>query len=652
MQDEWEIIEREERIRLEREETEINRQPVQQQQMRYSTSNLFEEVPEVFRPVAVSRHGNETTPRVSSPGLGEQETNVEEPLLQGIGHQEHRQNSNGGTSSHHKPRQSSHGPRKLAVRKSSPIGSASITGRSNSADLGGKSRDSRLPQRSATAPSRPSAQVSPVTYPSPNFLSYRSKGWETDGIPEMPGGFGMIKEEAKSEHFRSSIRSDVGVKSFTLGSIYSSSSLRHGDSDVRADESAIVYYGHEDRPQHHRLSDFPRSRPLTPEPNGLDDIGSRLESVDEDDVNVAECNSGLDIIQTETEQGHGLIGEQVNGEELFAQLSTPTPALRRFSISPSEMEDAHAPSVTLEATHLDDDVKPPRSLGRAESLIRYLVDVDKFLNISAGWTKDSSNTSIERPNYPSNDSFEVSRGSDAVEGDVAVDSMLQGTPEQEGVVVDNMPKGIFKLSDNVSNDVVEANNHVAEEYTAPETTYRLKHGESSVTDFADSTSKAVDSIADDWIELSSLETSPTSPGEALDKDLLSDDCDFVSAEQHMVAEMIGEGHMVLSLAPEIVSEDRGSSAQERCDVLQVETIVPSGEPTVETTTQPGELSTTKPLNTEVKDHDPEASTNLVNSTPQRMDKGNNLGMTRKSSKKSRNRRNRKRRAAAEAAKEK
>lgn len=655
MQDEWETIAREERIRLEREETEINRQPVQQQQMRYSTSNLFEEVPEVFRPVAVRGHKSETMPRVSTPSPGEQETNVEEPLLQGIGYEEHRQNSNEDITSHHKTRQSSHGARKLVVRKSSPIGSAlnPIT-RSNSVDLGGRSRDSNLPQRSATSPSRPSAQDLPVRHPSSNFMSYGSKGGETDGILVMPGGFGIIKEEAKSEEFSSSIRSDVGVKSFALGSIYSSSSLCQGCSDTRADESVIVYYGHEDRPQHHRLSGFPRSCPLTPEPNGLDGVGSRLESVDEDDVIVAECNPGLDILQAETDQGHGFM--EVHSEELFAQLSKPTPALQRFSISASEMDDAQAPSVTLEATRLDDDAKPPVSLGRAGSLIRYLVDVDKFLNIPTGWTKDSSPTLIERPNNPSSDSFksiaEVSRVPDVVEGGVSVDSTLKGTLEQGGVAVDNMPKSIPELSDNVNNDVVEANSHVTEEYTAPETTYRVQYGESSVTDFADSTSRALDSIADDWIELSPLDAFPTNHGEARDKNLLSDDCDFISAEQQMLVETIGEGHMVLSLTPEILSEDRGSCAQESCDVPRAEATVQFGENTAGSTTQSDKAPTTKPLNTELKDYGPKASINLVDSTPQRTDKGKNPGPTRKSSKKSRNRRNRKRRAAVEIAKKK
>ncbi|KFZ10986.1 hypothetical protein V502_07810 [Pseudogymnoascus sp. VKM F-4520 (FW-2644)] len=668
MQDEWEIVAREERILLERKGTEINRQPGQQQQMRYSTSNLFEEVPEVFRPVAVSGHKIETVPRVSTPSPGEQEANINEPLLQNVGHQEHPQNSNEGVASHNKSRQSGHSPRKLTVRKSSPIGSAlnPITRRSSSVDLGGRSSDSKLPQRSATNPARPAALVSPVRYPSPNFLSYRSKGKETDGIVEMLVGFGTIKEEAKSEDFSPSIRSDVGVKSFALGSIYSGSSLRQGRSEARADESVIVYYGHEDRPQHHRLSDFSRSRPLTPEPNGtqiaaLDGVAGRLESA-------------------EAAQGQGLggkCGDQMHGEELFAQLSTPTPVLRRFPISPSEMVDdssnVQAPKSTLEVTSQDDGAKAPRSLGGAESLIRYLVDVDKFLNIPTGWTKDSPNMSIQRSNEPSNDSFksiiEVSRGSDVVEA---------------GVVVDSPPKGCLDLSDNVNYDVVGGtiegvNRPVAEYGRTTETAYRLQHGESSVTDFADSTSKALDSISDDWIEVSSLETVPTSHEvvdlRAPDKDLLSDDCDFISAEQHMsnvyhvAHETVDEGHAVVSLTPEIAGEAGNPHGQESCsipDATAAETTAQPGEPTVvetvtqsvetmavETVTQSDEPTTAaSPSNTVVKDHAPKAAIDSPDSTPQRTDKDKNPRAMRQSSKKSRNRRNRKRRAAAEAAKAK
>jgi hypothetical protein len=677
MQDEWEVVAREERILLERRETEINKQPGQQQQMRYSTSNLFEEVPEVFRPVAVIGHRIETVP----PSPGEEEPNVNEPLLQDVTHQEHPQNSSEGAASHNKPRQPGYGPRKLAVRKSSPIGSAlnPITRRSSSADLGGRSSDSKLPQRSATNPARPTALVSPVRYPSPNFLSYRSKGKETDGIPEISAGFGTIKEEAKSEDFSPSIRSDVGVKSFALGSIYSGSSLHQGRSDTRADESVIVYYEHEDRPQHHRLSDFPQSRPLTPEPNGtqvatLDGVSGRLESVDEDDGNAAGCNCDLNTRQADS----GEYGDQMHDEELFAQLSTPTPALRRFSISPSEMLhdscNAQAQNSTSEGTHQDDGVKAPRSIGRAESLIRYLVDVDKFLNIPTGWAKDSSNIPIERSTDPSNDSFksivEISSGSDAVEADVAEDRLLMGCSD---------------LSDNVDNDAMggtleDANSPAVEDIMAPETAYRLQHDGSSGTDFADSTSKALESIADDWIEVSSPETFPTSLGSAdlrdagqstPDKDLLSSDCDFISAEQHMsdvyhvAHESIDEGHVVVSLTPEIEPEAGNSHDQESyiSDAATAETKAQSDEPTAaessidydEPTAAESSIpydeptTAASPSNAEAEDQTSKVAIGVLDSTSQPTDKDETPMGVRKRSKKSRNRRNRKRRAAAEAA---
>lgn len=669
MQDEWEIVAREERILFERKETEISRQPGPHQQMRYSTSNLFEEVPEVFRPAAVSAHKIETVPRVSTPTPGGQETNVDEPLLQDVGLQEYPRDTNEHVSSHNKPRQSGQGHHKLAVRKSSPVGSAlnPITRRSSSADLGGRSSDSKLPQRSATNPARPAALVSPVRYPSPNFLSYRSKSKGTNGIQEIPSGFGTIKEEAKSEDFSASTRSDVGVKSFALGSIYSGSSFCQGHSDARGDESVIVYYEHEDRPQHHRLPDFSRSRPLTPEPNGtqvatLDGVASRLESVDEDDRTAAECNRRLDTREAEAAHGQGLIkkyGDQVHGEELFAQLSTPTPVLRRFSIiSPSEIVDdssnVQATNSNSEVTCKNDGVKGPRSLGRAESLIRYLVDVNKFMNIPTGRTKDLSNISIERSNDPSNDSFksmiEVPRGSDEVKA---------------GGVVDKLPEGFPDLPDNMDNDAVGGtlegdNSPDAEGGMAPETAYRLQHGQSSVTDFADSASEDLDSIADDWVEVSSPETVPTStevvdlrPPEqfALDKDLLSDDCDFISAEQHMsdvyhvAHETADEGHMVVSLTPDIAGEAGNLHDQESRSILDpaaAETTAQSGEPT----------TATSPLNTAVKDQASKAAIDPLDSTSQRMDKDKNPRGMRQSSKKSRDRRNRKRRAAAEAAKTK
>ncbi|ELR09711.1 hypothetical protein VC83_05766 [Pseudogymnoascus destructans] len=660
MQDEWEIVAREERILLERRETEITKQPGQQQQMRYSTSNLFEEVPEVFRPVTVSGHKIETVHRVSSPNPGEQETNVNEPLLQGVGHQEHPQNSSEGAASHNKPRQPGYAPLKLAVRKSSPIGSAlnPITRRSSLADLGGRSSDSKLSQRSATNPARPNALVSPIRYPSPNFLSYRSKEKEIDGILEMPAGFGTIKEEATSEDFSPSIRSDVGVKSFGLGSIYSGSSLRQGRSDTRADEPVSVYYGYEDRPQHHRLSDFSRSRPLTPELNGtqvarLDGVAGGLDSVDEDDGNAEDCNCGLNTRQADI----GECGDQMHGQELFAQLSTPTPVLRRFSISPSEHDSCNSqvPNSTSEITHQDDGVKAPRPLGRAESLIRYLVDVDKFLNIPTGWAKDSSNIPRGQSTDPSNDSFksiiEVSRGSDVV---------------KEDVVEDCLPKGCTDLSDNSTGTLEGANSPIVEDIMAPETAYSLQRGESSATEFAGSTSKTLDSIADDWIEVSSPETFPASLGSANsraagqstpDKDLLSSECDFISAEQHMsdvyhvTHETMDEGHVLVSLTPEIETEAGNSHDQESCsipDAAAAETKAKSDEQTAaETTTQSYQPTTAaSPSNTKVEDQTSKVSTS------QPTDKFENPMGMRKRSKKSRNRRNRKIRVASEAAKAK
>lgn len=668
MQDEWEIVAREERILLERKETEIDRQPGQQQQMRYSTSNLFEEVPDVFRPVAARGHNIDTLPRVSPPSPGDQETNVDEPLLQDVGHYKRQQNSNDGAASHNKARQPGHGPRKFAVRKSSPIGSAlnPITRRSSSVDLRGRPSGSKIPQRSATNPSRPAALDSPVRHPSPNFLSYRSKGKGSDGILEMPAVFGTIKEEAKSEDFSSSIRSDVGVKSFALGSIYSGSSLRQGRSDARADESVIVYYGHEDRPQHHRLSDFSRFRPLTPEPSGtqvatFDGVAGRLESVDEDEGNAAEFNRGLDTSQAEAAQTKvplGKHGDQIHGEELFAQLSTPTPVLRRFSISPSEVDNnsnVQAPDLTSQVICQDGGVKGGRSLGQAESLIRYLVDADKFFNIPLEWAKDSPDIPTERSNDPSNDSFksivEVSRSSDIMEA---------------GVVVENLPKGCPDLSDNdVNNNLVGCtiegvNKSVAEEGMAPETAYKLRHGESTVTDFVDSTSKALDNIADDWIEVSSLETFPARLGgadlqaleqTAPDRDLLSDDCDFISAEQrmsdahHIEQETIEDGHMAVPLIPETASEFGDSHEQENSSILDATV--------AETTTQTDKSTMAdKSSKIDVKDEASMAASDSLESTPQRTDGDKNLGGVRKSSKRSRNRRNRKRRTAAEATKAK
>ncbi|KFY35690.1 hypothetical protein V494_05692 [Pseudogymnoascus sp. VKM F-4513 (FW-928)] len=697
MQDEWEIIAREERILLERKEAEINRQPGQQQQMRYSTSNLFEEVPEVFRPVAVSGHMNETIPRVPTPKPGEQETNADEPPLQDVRHREYPQKSIEGAPFYKNSRQSGHSPRKLAVRKSSPIGSAlnPITRRSSSADLGRPS-DSKLPQRSATNPTRPTTLVSPVRYPSPNFLSYRSRAKGTDGILDMPAGFGTINEEAKSEDFSPSIRSDVGVKSFAMGSIYSGCSLRQGQSDARADESVIVYYGHEDRPQHHRLSDIPRSRPMTPEPNGtqvatLDGVAGRLESVDEDDGNADECNCGLDTRQVEVSQGQALTGKcgnQGHGEELFARLSTPTAVLRRFSISPSEMADdspnLQALNSASEVTGQYDGMEPARPLGRAGSLIRYLVDIDKYWNIPTGRTENLSNISIARSNDPSNDSFKSimeSLSSDVVESGVAVGVPPKDSPD----LFDNGD------SDSMRGNVERTNRPVAKD-GAHETVHRLHHGESSATDFADSTSKALDSIADDWIELSSLETFPaalgvvdlrTSQQSAQDNDLQSEECDFISAEQHMsdafpAQEATDEG-LIVSLAPDIAGGDGGSHDKERCSTphadpaeaiaqadepLAAESSTQADEPLAAepatladeplaaepTTQQLGEPATTaNPLSTETNDLGPKTTINSMDSAPQMTSKDKNLRAMRRSSKKSRNRRNRKRRAAAETA---
>lgn len=666
MQDEWEVVAREERILLERKETEVNRQPDQQQQMRYSTSNLLEEVPEVFRPVAVSGHKIEPVPRVSTSDPGGQETNVDQPLLQDVDHQQ-TQTLNKELGFHNKPRQSGHSSRKLAVRKSSPIGSAlnPIIRRSSSVELRGRSSDSKLPQRSATNPARPDTLVSPVIYTPPNFLNYRPKAKGSDGVLEM---LAEIKKEANSDDFNPSIHSDVGVKSFGLGSIYSGSSLRQGYSDARADESIIVYYGHEDRPQHHRLLDFPQSRPLTPEPNGtqvatLDGVAGRLESVDEDNGNGAEYNRGLHTRQADV----GECGDQAHAEELFVRLSTPTPALRRFSINLSEMEDdssnVQAPNSTSDVMSQNEGVKAPGSLGRAGSLIRYLVDVDKILNIQTGRSKDSSNIPTGRSNDPSNDSFksiiEISRGSDVV--------------EEAGVVVDHLPGVLSDLPDNVNYDVAGGalegvDSPVVEGVIVPDTSYRLQHGESSSTDFIDP--KALDSITDDWIEVSSLETFPTSPKVAGLKapeqspPLLSDDCDFISAEQqmsdvfHVARETMDEGHMVVSLTPEISCKVGDLHGHENCTISHGAAAEPTAQPATrpdepiaaQTTTQSnGPTAAASPSNPKVRDQSSNAAIDLLDSTSYMADNDKNPRGMRQRSKKSRNRRNRKRRAAAEVA---
>ncbi|KFY45931.1 hypothetical protein V495_02731 [Pseudogymnoascus sp. VKM F-4514 (FW-929)] len=676
MQDEWEIVAREERILLERKETEINRQPGQQQQMRYSISNLFEEVPEAFRPVAASGGKIPAIPRVSTP---DQETHVGEPLLQDAGHREHPQHSNEGVESYGKARQAGHGPRKLAVRKSSPIGSAlnPITRRSSSVDLGRRSSDSKLPQRSATNPARPSALVSPVRYPSPNFLGHGLKGKATDGMFDITPGFGTIKEEAKSEDFNPSIRSDVGVKSFALGSMYSGSSLRQGRSDARADESVIVYYDHDGRPQHHRFSDLSQSRPLTPELNDiqvttLDGVAGRLESVDEDDGNGAECNCSLDSRQAEDIQERCLIGEygdRVHGEQVFDQPSTPNPTPRRFSISPSEMvhdsSNIEEPISTSKVTRQDDCFKPDTSLGRTGSLIRYLVDVDKFFNIPTEQPKDQSNFPEGGSDDPSNDSFksiiEVSSDPCVEGGDIVSDSLLAAGYADENLNSDAMKSTrIEGINSPVADDCMEAS----------KTAYRLQHREYSGIDFADSTSKALDNITDDWIEVSSAVPTSTSPGVAdlsvleqsvPDKGLVSDDCDFISAEQHMsdvyhvAEETMDDGHMTLPVAVEIASEAEEPHGPKTCGILSStvdESTAEPGRPTLAENTPKSDkqMSAAISLNTVIEDQVSVAAIEPLGSASQKNAKDKSPRGMRQASRKSRNRRNRRRRAAAEEAK--
>jgi hypothetical protein len=523
--------------------------------------------------------------------------------------------------------------------------------------------------------------VSPVRYPSPNFLGHRLKGKATDGMFDITPGFGTIKEEVKSEDFNPSIRSDVGVKSFALGSMYSGSSLRQGRSDARADESVIVYYDHEDRPQHHRFSDLSQSRPLTPELNDiqvatLDGVAGRLESVDEDDGNGAECNCSLDSRQAEDIQERSLIGEygdRVHGEQVFDQPSTPNPTHRRFSISPSEMvhgsSNIEEPISTSKVTRQDDCFKPDTSLGRTGSLIRYLVDVDKFFNIPTEQPKDQSNFPAGRYDDPSNDSFksiiEVSSDPYFGGGDIVSDSLLAA--------------GYADVSDNLNSDAMKStriegiNSPVADDcMEASKTAYRLQHREYYGIDFADSTSKALDNITDDRIEVSSTVPMSTRPGVAdlsileqsvPDKGLVSDDCEFISAEQHksdiyhVAEETMDDGNMTLPVAVEIASETKEPHGPKTCGILSStvdESTAELGRPTLaENTPQSdGPMSAAISLNTVIEDQVSVAAIEPLGPASQKNAKDKNPRGMRQASRKSRNRRNRRRRAAAEEAKAK
>lgn len=317
MQDDREVRSRERKIASERGQNEVRKQPGPQPQMRYSTSNLLEEIPDIFRPVAAN-------PGASTPQLpGTPEAQASEPLLPGVNPQEHPQDSNPNSALHCGSLPSKQGSLKSHVRASSSVGSAlnPIT-RSSSVGLGGREKVWNMPQRCATNPVRPNATMPPFPRSSsPNFTSYQSRAKAVEEAPERLPRFNTIKEKAKSGDTNPSISSNAGMKSFALDSSHSALPCHQARSQTRTYESIIVYYDLEDEPQRRRLSDCSRLRVPTPETPDIYDPRSSNGTVEGD----YGASDGASVVKQVHNAGimKSLINEENAVETTFQLSSTP-----------------------------------------------------------------------------------------------------------------------------------------------------------------------------------------------------------------------------------------------------------------------------------------------------------------------------------------
>lgn len=297
MQGEREVVAREQRIlRQQNGDADVTEQPGFQPQMRYSTSNLLEEIPEIFREHAgpypssdqglISRQGStKDSRRHSLEGRdgtdGMQGYEMEELQSFSLGHSDSDMSGIDEDHRRSRSRRSSNSSGKLRVRETSPLGSAlnPITvSRSVSVDHGvlKPKQQNAVPQRSVSSPTRRRSLKDTNPPPANRHINYRLKSITTDDRPDFV--IETIKEGSESSGQAPTITSRTAVKSLGIESLRSvaskmntnpgrkgNESSSESQDDLKTNEAYTTFYNDEGQMIRRRISECVRPRASTPE---------------------------------------------------------------------------------------------------------------------------------------------------------------------------------------------------------------------------------------------------------------------------------------------------------------------------------------------------------------------------------------------------
>lgn len=311
MQDEREVLARERRIiRQQRGDGDVREQPGFEPQMRYSTSNLLEEIPEIYRDHVNQGSYPSSTQDLFLGARGSQGGGRRRSLdgMKGLsgsrdGRHGHEMDdlqpfslgqSDADTSDfeddrrNSKSRRSSNSSGKLRVRETSPLGSAlnPITvSRSASLDHGlakNKQPATNVPQRSVTSPTR-RRSLKDTNPPAAKSTNYRLKSIITDERPDFL--IETIREGSESSNFAMTTTSRTAVRSLAMDSLRSHTtkntannrtSLDHGNhkekksssesqDEQHNDEAYTTFYNDKGKLLRRRISECLRPRASSPE---------------------------------------------------------------------------------------------------------------------------------------------------------------------------------------------------------------------------------------------------------------------------------------------------------------------------------------------------------------------------------------------------
>ena len=332
MQDEREVLARERRIiRQQRGDGGVTDQPGFEPQMRYSTSNLLEEIPEIYRDhVNQGSYPNSTQDlflgargsqgsgrRLSLEGMNGlnggrdgrhgHEMDALQPFS--LGHSDADTSEFEDDHRNSRSRRSSNSSGKLRVRETSPLGSAlnPITvSRSASLDHGlakNKQPATNVPQRSVTSPTR-RRSLKDTNPPAAKSTNYRLKSIITDERPDFL--IETIREGSENSNCAMTTTSKTAVQSLAMDSLRSHTTkntsnnptrLDHGtrkekesssggQDDHLNDEAYTTFYNDKGKLVRRRISECLRPRASSPETPEIYALHHANPTDDEDTIDL------------------------------------------------------------------------------------------------------------------------------------------------------------------------------------------------------------------------------------------------------------------------------------------------------------------------------------------------------------------------------